>query len=628
MEVNNLINEERLSQSQKNRQKLLSIVKTVILLGRQNIPMRGHRDDGPLNLEMSDTVSNEGNFRALIKFRIDAGDKVLEDHINTSSSRSTYISKSTQNNIIECCKAEITDVILSRIAKAELYSIMFDETSDISQRAQVSIVLRYVHFEKEFEIREDFITFIDAFEDMKEADEDNLGDERSNSEVEMSISGKNLGAIILRKIDDLKLPFDKCIGIGTDGCSVMLSDNGAVKEIQKVAKNAITTPCYNHKLNNSISKCSNIKLIENSVSVLKEVIAFFSFPKRNTALKNFLGKKMTHLCETRWTERHDGVLQFTTSLPDILACLHKISEWKDKKTSGKASLLITALCDSKLIIGLFCLSDILSLSLPLSRILQKETLDLCKSAELLNSLLELLNERRQNSIEYFNCVYMQAQEIARKLDVELKIPRLCGRQTQRSNHPSATTEEYFRLTVYVPVLDNIIQDLKTRFTSDVLNVFHLPLLLPEGIVNTSVQDMQKSIDPIMNRFGSIMKDNRDLSSLKLNAEMAHWRNKWQRYNKEGLPLPTNALNVLRECEKDIYPTIHFLLRVLCTLPVSNASSERSFSTLRLLKTWLRSTMSENRLVGLALLYIHPDIVIDPEKIVERFAKSGTHRIIL
>ncbi|XP_039291055.1 uncharacterized protein LOC111054019 [Nilaparvata lugens] len=186
MEVNNLINEERLSQSQKNRQKLLSIVKTVILLGRQNIPMRGHRDDGPLNLEMSDTVSNEGNFKALIKFRIiDAGDKVLEDHINTSSSRSTYISKSTQNNIIECCKAEITDVILSRIAKAELYSIMFDETSDISQRAQVSIVLRYVHFEKEFEIREDFITFIDAFEDMKEADEDNLGDERSNSEVEM-----------------------------------------------------------------------------------------------------------------------------------------------------------------------------------------------------------------------------------------------------------------------------------------------------------------------------------------------------------------------------------------------------------------------------------------------------------
>ncbi|XP_039286541.1 uncharacterized protein LOC120351875 [Nilaparvata lugens] len=46
MEVNNLINEERLSQSQKNRQKLLSIVKTVILLGRQNIPMRGHRDIG------------------------------------------------------------------------------------------------------------------------------------------------------------------------------------------------------------------------------------------------------------------------------------------------------------------------------------------------------------------------------------------------------------------------------------------------------------------------------------------------------------------------------------------------------------------------------------------------------
>lgn len=38
-------------------------------------------------------------------------------------------------------------------------------------------------------------------------------------------------------------------------------------------------------------------------------------------------------------------------------------------------------------------------------------------------------------------------------------------------------------------------------------------------------------------------------------------------------------------------------------------------------------MVESRLVGLALLNIHPDIELDPKKIVERFSKSGNHRMV-
>lgn len=165
MEVRNLIYEKRLSQSEQNQEKLLPIVKTVIMLGRQNIPLRGHRDDGPIYLETAPT-SNEGNFQAMLRFRVDAGDKILEKHLNTASSRSTYLSKTVQNDIIVCCKAEITDVILNRVSQAGMYSIIFDETTDSSNKPQVSLVLRYVHCGEEVQIREDFITFIDAFSDI------------------------------------------------------------------------------------------------------------------------------------------------------------------------------------------------------------------------------------------------------------------------------------------------------------------------------------------------------------------------------------------------------------------------------------------------------------------------------
>jgi len=54
---------------------------------------------------------------------------------------------------------------------------------------------------------------------------------------------------------------------------------------------------------------------------------------------------------------------------------------------------------------------------------------------------------------------------------------------------------------------------------------------------------------------------------------------------------------------------------MATLPVTTCSSERSFSTLRRLKTYLRNTTGEDRLNGLALLNIHRDIKIDATQII-------------
>lgn len=128
-DVVNIINFQRLNQSQENREGLLPIVKTIILLGRQNIHLRGHRDDG--NLTKTSPQHNEGNFRALLRFRVDAGDTKLEKHLETASSRATYISKSTQNELIECCRLEITETIVQRVLKSKYFSIVFDETPDV-----------------------------------------------------------------------------------------------------------------------------------------------------------------------------------------------------------------------------------------------------------------------------------------------------------------------------------------------------------------------------------------------------------------------------------------------------------------------------------------------------------------
>ena len=67
---------------------------------------------------------NNGNFRALLRFRIEA--TVLKNHMNSAKSNATYNSKNTQNELINACKEEIQKNILDRVKKAQLFSVIFD----------------------------------------------------------------------------------------------------------------------------------------------------------------------------------------------------------------------------------------------------------------------------------------------------------------------------------------------------------------------------------------------------------------------------------------------------------------------------------------------------------------------
>ncbi len=65
---------------QDNRSKLLAILKTIVFCGKQLISLRGHREQS----ESSSVDTNPGNFLALLRFRVNAGDSVLERHFNTA----------------------------------------------------------------------------------------------------------------------------------------------------------------------------------------------------------------------------------------------------------------------------------------------------------------------------------------------------------------------------------------------------------------------------------------------------------------------------------------------------------------------------------------------------------------
>ena len=64
-----------------------------------------------------------------------------------------------------------------------------------------------------------------------------------------------------------------------------------------------------------------------------------------------------------------------------------------------------------------------------------------------------------------------------------------------------------------------------------------------------------------------------------------------------------------------YPSLEVLLQILTTGPVTTATNERLFSALRYLKPYLRFTTKVARLNGLVLLFVHRDLNISFEPLV-------------
>ena len=81
---------------------------------------------------------------------------------------------------------------------------------------------------------------------------------------------------------------------------------------------------------------------------------------------------------------------------------------------------------------------------------------------------------------------------------------------------------------------------------------------------------------------------------------------------------------LKSCDADSFPNIHQLL--LIALPITSAEAKRSFSLLRRIKTYMRSTMTEEHLFDLGVIEIHYSEQIDVDDVCRAFVQEHPRRL--
>lgn len=588
LNVERMIVNRNQEEMKRNRAILTSIIDSIIVCGRQEMALRGHRDSGRLTLE--EPTANDGNLRALLRYRIRGGDSVLLDHITTAGANATYLSPDIQNQILNIIGSYIQKTIIEKIRKAKFFTVLADETTDISRVEQFSMCVRYL--DSENNIREDFLIFVPVHD----------------------VSGPGLASSLKDTLINLGLELNNMRGQGYDGAAAMRGKfRGCQAVIKKEYPKAIYTHCASHCLNLCLNDASKVSVIRNTFNKVGEICSFFRVSaQRSEKLKKRLQegpKQVTTLikyCETRWVERHDAILLFADSLKYIVLALEDL-----KSQDDKAESLHHCVCNFQFIIALKISEKLLGITKPLSEYLQKQSIDLCSALDAIEKTSILIQNIRSNSETEFLKIFNESERIAHTFGVEPAIPRIVGIQRHRTNISCNTPEEYFRRSIFLPHLDDFICSLNERFTEHKTVLSSLQQVVPKYAKSSPFA----SIKPALEFYKEDLNSN---NFAVLEGEWEMWRVKWQNETDE----PGSALGTLHLCNPDFFPNIHVLLQVLSVLPVTTATAERSFSTLKRLKTYLRNHSTDERTTSLALMSIHRNIQIDPNEIIDIFRQTN------
>ena len=170
-------------QIMRNQAILESIIKCLILCGKQNIPIRGK-------------VQESSNFMALLSFRAET-DEALRKHLENAPKNACYLSPTIQNEFIEICGDFIRKDIIDSCKKAKYFTVLVDETTDISTSEQVSISVRFVD---DTVLREEFLGFHKT----------------------VSTTGEDLAVLIIDCLKEYGLDPNNLRGQGYDGASNMI----------------------------------------------------------------------------------------------------------------------------------------------------------------------------------------------------------------------------------------------------------------------------------------------------------------------------------------------------------------------------------------------------------------------
>ena len=248
----------------------------------------------------------------------------------------------------------------------------------------------------------------------------------------------------------------------------------------------------------------------------------------------------------------------------------------------------------------------------LSKVLQRKTISSIEGQETAMKTVETFKSTR--NIDSADCFFETAKQKAANHNFEPILPRkrkstnykslndffiVEGQSSKAQPYVPSSSKEHYR-TIFFEVLDLIINSIQSRFDKPSFKSFlNLEFFLIQAAAPTGNIDVLTRAS-LHEMYG----DEIDMDALEVEANV--FRIIMSNCRVGCFKDVYNKIKTCPESEKELIPNIMRIIRLLLINTATSCSPERSFSTARRLKSWLRSTMTSQSFNGLALLNVHKE----------------------
>ena len=348
--------------------------------------------------------------------------------------------------------------------------------------------------------------------------------------------------------------------------------------------------CASHWLNLIVNDLNQVPQVRNATGTVKSVIGYI----RDSAHRRNLFPKVPLLSETRCTSKYKSIRLFFENVKEIHEKLEELSLTLTSKARERAHELICAMNNSSFIVSLVIIAKYSADLEPVTQSLQAVNMDICKVREHVSKITTVFEMHRENAEAEFTLLFDKAKDIADSFGVNLTVPRLSAKMRHRANFDTEQPEDYFRVTIFIPYIDSLLSSLRARFCESNSFFEALSRLVPAEMSKLSKEKYMTSMQSISDFY--------EIENFV--GEASTWYDmKTSEQGKEE----ASAIDLLDSAE--FFPGVKQALLAYVTLPATTCTVERSFSTLRKVKTWLRSTMSDDRLSSLCMISVHREQIM-------------------
>ena len=164
--------------------------------------------------------------------------------------------------------------------------------------------------------------------------------------------------------------------------------------------------------------------------------------------------------------------------------------------------------------------------------------------------------------------------------------------------PEYHNDEVSYIYIYFDALDYIINSIKDRFEQPDYQIYvNLENLLLKAAYE---EDFEHEFIQVVTFYKG------DFNANRLRLHLQIFGNECRKLDSKNLSSITAMLKSIPDASQSVIEDVYVLVNLILVMPATNSSSERSFSMLKLIKTYLRSTMGQTRLNHLMILSIYKD----------------------